>query len=159
MRLAFTIDKDIASYQDLVHDLTPVLGTRFGESMKNWCGIGHRPYPLPTWQVYLVRDGHNHPVGVCSYYQQEADPAGRFWIGWIGVPTRLRRRGIASAMFTHVRSEVQQRGARELRVYTGTAEAESFYIAMGIAPAGRFRETGLEQAAASGDEAVLTVQL
>lgn len=159
MELTFNTEKQIDSYQELIDDLTDELGSRFGGSMRNWCGIGTRPYPLPVWNVYLVRNTSGDAIGVCSYYRQEDDPPGRYWVGWIGVLKRFRRQGIAGQMFARVRAEVEQLGANQLWVYTGTPEAASFYRAMGMAPAGRFEQVGLEQAAASGDESVFEMRL
>ena len=159
MQLKFTTHKSIKAYQELIDELTDDLGTRFGESMKNWCGIGTRPYPLPVWQVYLVRNVNDDAVGICSYYRQENEPRERFWIGWIGVLKRHRRAHIATAMFCKIRSEAEQLGARELWVYTGTRQAESFYAAMGMAKTGRFEEVGLPQAAAAGDESVFAMRI
>lgn len=153
--LRFTESRNIEDYRPLIAELTDELGARFGGSMENWCGIGSRPYPLPIWQVYLVRDESGEAIGVCSYYRQVDDPAGRYWIGWIGVRKASRRQGSASTMFAHVLKQLIALGADDVWVYTGSEGAEHFYRAMGMHDVGQFHETGLEQAAAAGDESVL----
>ena len=153
--LQFTESRNIDDYRPLIAELSAELGARFGGSMENWCGIGSRPYPLPVWQVYLVRDAAGEAVGVCSYYRQEEDPPGRHWIGWIGVRKASRRQGVAAAMFTHVLKQLEAMNPTEVWVYTSSKGAEQFYRAMGMHDVGHFHETGLEQAAAAGNESVL----
>ena len=159
MPLAFIVDRNVTSYEPLALELSDELGSRFRQSMANWSGIGTRPYPLPVWQVYVTRDETHNLVGVCSYYQQEDDPPGRYWVGWIGVLKRYRRSGKATEMWCRVRDEVMALGATQLWVYTDSSDAEAFYRSVGMVSAGTFAETGLEQAAAGGDESVLCMNL
>jgi len=129
------------------------LGARFRGSMKNWCGIGERPYPLPVWKVWLISraTAPTSFVGVCSLYQQEDDPPTRYWLGWIAVQPAERRKGLASAAINHVLKEALRRGATELWVYTDgpNRPAEQFYLARGFELVGFFHEAGLPQAAAT----------
>ena len=157
--LHFSVSRNITDYRPLIAELVDELGTRFAGSMENWCGIGSRPYPLPVWQVYLVRDCSDNAIGVCSYYRQKDDPPGRYWIGWIGVHKSVRRRGMASTMFAYVLKQLQTMNATDVWVYTGSDGAANFYRAMGMRDVGEFHETGLEQAAAVGDESVLALNI
>jgi ribosomal protein S18 acetylase RimI-like enzyme len=155
MDVTYVQDRNIGAYQLLLVELGDELGDRFRESIKNWCGIGMRPYPLPTWQLFLAKNEEYRVLGLCSYYQQLEDPVKRFWIGWIAVRKGVRRRHIASRMLDFICDEVIKRGARELWVYTDSAPAERLYRSFGMIPVGRFAEFQLKQAAASGREIVL----
>lgn len=159
MNITFSTETAIEFFLPLINELQEELGERFSASMHNWCGIGERPYPLPTWQVFLARNEAGEVVGLCSYYQQQGDLPEKYWIGWIGVLKRYRRMGIARKMLEFVRHEVEQRGGRELWVYTDQAGAEALYLAFGLQSAGRFSFTGLQQAAARGQEAVFRMTM
>lgn len=149
--------KDYAAFLPVIEALQPELGERFPISMQNWCGIGERPYPLKIWKVYIAYDVEsNRAVGIYSFYQQENDPEGRFWIGWIGVVSSYRRKGIGAEFLAKVEQEVRELGARELWVHTDADNvgAMEFYKAFGMSSWGQFRNMGVQQASAEDDGAV-----
>lgn len=154
--------RDIGAFRTVIDELQPELGERFPISIENWCGIGHRPYPLPVWNVFLVKEGacvESETIGICSYYRQDADPPQRFWIGWIGVRPKYRRRGRATAMLSKICSDLRARGANRICVYTSNPEAVALYQSIGMSIEGAFAEIGLFQAAAAGDETLLCMSL
>ncbi len=154
-QLEFRQSRNMVDYEPFVTGLSAELGPEFGRSMRNWCGLESRPYPLLEWEVFIVeRDGR--PVGVCSYYRQSEDARRRYWIGWIGVLKEERRHGTGSAMLRTTENHLQSNfRAREAWVYTDTADAIAFYKANGYQPAGVFGEQHLTQAAARAESAVL----
>ena len=90
--LIFSKSQQLADYLPLIAGLSAELGSEFSRSMRNWCKLEPRPYPLLDWDVFLVR--HNRCiVGICSHYRQPDDSLQRYWIGWIGVLKEYRRRG------------------------------------------------------------------
>ncbi len=158
--MKFEATRDPAAFSAIVDELGAELGDRFAKSIANWCGVGERPYPLPTWQIYLtsIDQVQAEPIGICSYYRQIEDSPGRFWIGWIGVRPKFRRQGHALTMLRFVLARLRQLGAEEIRVYTDNPAAVALYRRMGMAVDGTFSQTGLTQAAAKGDEILLTLR-
>jgi len=160
--MEYITTRSIEDFKVVIDDLRPELGERFPTSIENWCGIGARPYPLPVWAVYLARTDSGptpEPVGICSYYRQTEDPVDRFWLGWIGVRPNFRRQGRASAMLERVYLELCRRGARKICVYTSNPEAVALYKSFGMSIDGTFSSTGLVQAAATGDEVLLSMSV
>ena len=153
--LKFQQSIEMADYQPFVTSLTAELGPEFARSMRNWCGLEPRPYPLADWEIFIARQS-NQPVGICSHYRQPDDSQRRYWIGWIGVLKDERRRGIGSAMLRFIEERLWYAyEAPEVWVYTDTVSAVSFYQANGYQPAGTFGEIHLPQAAAREDSTVL----
>jgi ribosomal protein S18 acetylase RimI-like enzyme len=150
--------RSLVDFNVVIDELRGELGERFPHSIENWCGIGIRPYPLPVWVVYLVTSPDGCPIGVCSYYKQIDDPSERFWIGWIGVRPKFRRLKMASKMLAHVVAELSGVGAKSISVYTSNPAAVALYQSIGMSIEGIFASMGLEQAAATGDELLLTIR-
>lgn len=115
--------RDFSDFEDVVGELAPAFGDRFPDSIKNWCGIGSRPYPLPFWRVYLITVGGEH-AGVAGLYRRDKDPADECWVGWFGLRRRFRGRGCAAAAIRALLELARIEGFRRIRVYTA-ADNES----------------------------------
>lgn len=115
--LSLVQTRDFCEYAPLIEELTSELGERFPLSMKNWCGIGERPYPLPFWQVYVLKCG-GETVGISGLYRRHEDPPERCWIGWLGVRPGYRRRKIAQRAIGELKRLATRDGFKELWVHT-----------------------------------------
>jgi RimJ/RimL family protein N-acetyltransferase len=129
--------RSISDFHPLFADLTPALGARFPESMKNWCGIGERPYPLAFWQVYLANVGED-TVGVTGLYRQNETAPEVCWVGWFGVLPQHRGKAIGATILTLLMQRAKEFGFAELRAYTdeNNPAAIAAYEAAGFAKAG-----------------------
>ncbi|WML90217.1 GNAT family N-acetyltransferase [Thiothrix lacustris] len=157
MNIVYNLTKSYDDFKPLINELEAELGSRFPISIENWCGIGERPYPLKTWEVFLVKNDLNTPIGMFSYYQQEEDPVDKFWIGWIGVTKNERRKGFASKFIDILEEKVLLLGAKELWVYTDSDNlgAISFYRARQMIDWGTFEAVKSPQASAKDNSVVL----
>ncbi len=152
MQLSYRRPTALDDLQPLIALLEDDLGPEFERSMRAWFGLQPRPYVLDRWEILVARDEAGaSDVGVCGYYRQQGDRPGRFWIGWLGVVPRARRRGIGAQLLNKLTTEVAHAGGKELWVYTepDNQAAIAFYRANDMLPQRPFVDLGLPQAAAS----------
>jgi RimJ/RimL family protein N-acetyltransferase len=162
MNIYSATTRNIADFNPIVSKLQNELGERFPISIQNWCGIGQRPYPLKNWNVFIGRDkDRNTDLGIYSYYQQQDDPSDKFWIGWIGVVSSERRKGIATKFIELILCDIKDLGARSLWVHTdnNNKNAIALYKSVGMNIWGDFSNTGAQQASASENTIVLWMKL
>ena len=152
----------LGDYVSIVEELKNDLGERFPHSIRSWCGLEIRPYPLVNWQLYLASDAQEgNIIGLYSYYQQPEDPPEKFWIGWLGVLPQYRRQGVARQFLANIMSSVLTCGAKELWVHTDNSNhaAISLYKEAGMNYWGEFNMLNIRQASADGDSVVLWMPL
>lgn len=160
MKLDFRRTKDYSAFSPIVAECTRDLGPRFPESMANWCGIGARPYPLKSWEVFVAASA-NDVVGVCSYYQEINEEDDIYWIGWLCVRPTYRRMGIGKDMIGFILKMVADLGAKTVFVHTtaGNRPAIQFYRRLGFVDVGKLAERAVTQASAEADSIVLRREL
>lgn len=158
--LEFIQSKQIKDFKTLIDELPVELGNSFPRSMRNWCGLEPRPYPLTEWQIYLAILNKNI-VGICSYYKQQDDPLKRYWIGWIGVLKPWRKKGIGSTMINFIEDKLCKLRATESWVYTDkeNINAIEFYKSNNYIYKSEFKEIDIRQDGANADSVVMTKKL
>ena len=102
---------------DVVEELTSELGERFPESIRNWCGIGRRPYPLDYWRVFLI-EARNEAAGIVGLYRRDRDEGPRIWVGWFGIRPRFRGKGTGAQAMQKLAQIARADGFDELWTYT-----------------------------------------
>ena len=149
----------IQDYELLIHHLTAELGERFPESMKNWCGIGERPYPLDFWQVYLV-SVNGELAGVTGLYRQPESPSSICWVGWFGLLPHFRGRSVGASVIAELEQVARGFGFKEMRVYTDEINETAImtYKRAGFTELGVFHRTRGNKSA-DPDGLVLSVDL
>jgi ribosomal protein S18 acetylase RimI-like enzyme len=152
----------ISDYTLIIEKLKDELGERFPHSIRSWCGLETRPYPLVNWNLYLASDVQGGSIlGLYSYYQQPGDPPEKFWIGWLGVLPEYRRQGLATQFLAKVIHSVKVYRGEELWVHTDRSNiaAIQLYMQAGMSYWGEFNKLNIRQASADRDSAVLWMPL
>lgn len=131
MDLVRTCDWELV--EPLVRELEPELGPELRASMRCWCGLEERPYPLVDWQVYFLgRDWRLY--GLFGHYQDPSEDRRNGWVGWLGVARSHRHRGHGREMVSFVEEQLRKSGVLLLRVHTSreTPGAIAFYEELGF---------------------------
>lgn len=127
--------RSIQHFEPLMAELE--FGDRFCRSMRNWCGMGERPYPLAFWQVYLAQIDRT-AIGVCGLYQFPDTPPEEVWLGWLGIRPQFRRQGWGTQMLKQIMDRAIAFGFRDVWVFTETDNqaAIAFYQNAGFTELG-----------------------
>ncbi|WP_366855699.1 GNAT family N-acetyltransferase [Brevundimonas sp.] len=119
-------------FEPLVAALSPDLGRYFRASMRCWCGLEVRPYPLADWHVWIAEDD-GRPVGVTGLYREVGAPETLGWIGWFGVLPEMRGSGFGTSILQLTEERAVGLGLDCIQVYTDTGAegASGFYLSNG----------------------------
>lgn len=130
--MKFVESKEWSDYEAIVGVLTPTLGNHLSASMRAWCGLENRPYPLAEWRVWLVFAAEE-VVALTGLYRAQGDQADEGWIGWFGIKPAVRGQGFGAAVLARTEDAAMQMGYRLLRVHTepGDRGASAFYRQQG----------------------------
>jgi GNAT superfamily N-acetyltransferase len=156
MTITYKISENYNDYIKLINECQLILGPRFHQSIKNWCKIGERPYPLLNWRIYLV-ENEIECVGICSYYQEPNLREEVFWLGWLAIRPVFRRKKIGTAMLNFIISKIKDLGCAELLVHTDSEniDAIQFYKKNGFNYECPFSEKNCLQASVTRNSIVL----
>jgi GNAT superfamily N-acetyltransferase len=97
---------------------------------------------LKNYDRYYVAMNKNRVVGEIGWYQDDGTLSGKvlgdkfphgnnnYWISHFAVDKRFRNKGIGGLLFKYIEKVVKEKGAKELWVYTDTAQ--EFYLKHGF---------------------------
>lgn len=125
--VTFDASRRLGDYEPLFDPMRKEFGPRFSKSIKNWCGIGKRPYPLALWRVYAIRV-KGMLAGVAGLYRRVEDPTPVLWLGWFGLLPEYRGRGYAAQALEKLKAIAIEIGARELRVYVNRSNSVARHV-------------------------------
>lgn len=75
---------------------------------------------------YVAQESVAGPlIGITGLYQGKNDPADVAWLGWFGVDSAYRGRGLGKKLLLWTMAQARSEGYKKLRLYTSTYPAEA----------------------------------
>lgn len=93
-----------------------------------------------NWFKYWIAtdESSRKIVGIVGLYEQEPDEIDSCWLGWYGVHSDFRNKGIGAKLLTHAIQEAKILDKKFLRVYTSNnssrTKAQAIYKSFGFKP-------------------------